>query len=525
MRRALASLALVGLIAVVLGACGQAAPTGAGRPVRILSGTPVELDPARQGDAGSAAITAQFYETLVTFDSGLTLRPALADAWRIEDGATRIVFHLRPGLMFSDGTPLRASDVVRSWLRVIDPDDPSPLASLALVIDGASAYMAGTADASAVGLTADDGAGLVTVDLARPSSDFVDVVASPTFSIVPPTATTSAAFDPGTDFVGSGGYRPTAVDDSTITLTANPRYWAGAPAIERIELVTDIGGQSPVDLFEAGELDLTSIFEQDAGWIAYDSRLGPQLRESASLLTTYYGFDTTKAPFDDPDVRRAFAQAVDWRRIGQLGSTGGDPDADVATSMVPPGIPGRSDEDFVPVHDPDAARALLATAGYPDGKGFPATSLVTGGGSYDQAVLDEIQRELGITLGYETMEFGDYIDRLDTDPPAMWSSNWVADYPGRNDFLGVLFGRDSTNDYGGWRSAAFDEAIDAAAAASDPATASEAYDRAERVLRDEAPAIPVGYGGKGWTLARDGLLGAEQNGLGMTRMAGLAWAE
>ena len=121
-------------------------------------------------------------------------------------------------------------------------------------------------------------------------------------------------------------------------------------------------------------------------------------------------------------VRRAFAMAVDWRRIGQLASTGGDPKADVATSMVPPGIPGRSDEDFVPAHDPVAARALLAEAGFPGGAGFPAVTMVTNGGAYDAAILDEVRRELGITLGYETMEFAPYIDRLDNDPPAIWSS-------------------------------------------------------------------------------------------------------
>ena len=105
----------------------------------------------------------------------------------------------------------------------------------------------------------------------------------------------------------------------------------------------------------------------------------------------------------------------------------------------------------------------------------------------------------------------------------MWSLAWVADYPGRNDFLGVLLGTGASNNYGKWSSAAFDAAIAEAGSATDPAAASAAYDRAEGIVRDEVPVVPLVYG-PGWSLSRTGLLGAGQNGLGIVRMAGLAWA-
>jgi ABC-type oligopeptide transport system substrate-binding subunit len=117
-----------------------------------------------------------------------------------------------------------------------------------------------------------------------------------------------------------------------------------------------------------------------------------------------------------------------------------------------------------------------------------------------------------------------YFDRLGTDPPQMWSLAWVADYPGRNDFLGVLLNTGASNNYGHWSSPEFDAAILEATAASDPAEASAAYDRAERIVRDEVPVVPLSYG-PGWALSRTGLLGAGQNGLGIVRMAGLAWAD
>ncbi|MEO5885389.1 MAG: hypothetical protein ABIQ58_07750, partial [Candidatus Limnocylindrales bacterium] len=156
--------------------------------------------------------------------------------------------------------------------------------------------------------------------------------------------------------------------------------------------------------------------------------------------------------------------------------------------------------------------------------GFPAVTIVSGGSPYDEAVIAELERELGVTLRSEVMDFGSYFERLDTESPQMWFLSWVADYPGRNDFLGVLLGTGSVNNYGRWSSTEFDDAISEAGSAADEAEAAAAYDRAEGIVQRDAPLIPVSYG-TGWALARNGLLGAGQNGLGSLRMAGLAWAE
>jgi oligopeptide transport system substrate-binding protein len=188
--------------------------------------------------------------------------------------------------------------------------------------------------------------------------------------------------------------------------------------------------------------------------------------------------------------------------------------------MVPPGIPGRSAADFLPKLDPAGARALLAQAGYPGGSGFPTTTLL-GGGAEDRAFSAEIKRELGVTVSIEIQGAG-FFDRLTSDPPQIFSMGWVADYPGPDDFLGILLGSRASNNYGRWSSPAFDKAIADALAAPDPAAARAAFDTAEGIVRDEAPAIPLTYD-VSWSLARTGLLGAYDDGLGIIRMAGLAW--
>jgi oligopeptide transport system substrate-binding protein len=511
-------LAAVLVVAFVAG-CVGADVRPSDRPVRLVAGAAATLDPARAGDASSASVIAQVFETLTAFDQSLTLRPALAESWDIQEDGRRIVFRLRDGLTFSDGSPLTGEDVVRSWLRLIDPEQPSPLVSLILDVEGAVAYLRGEVDASGVGVRADGRD--VTVDLVRPAADFVNIIAGPSFAIVPRGIDADPTVLAPGSFVGSGGFVIAAATPGTTTLGANERYWAGPPHVRTVELIHDLGGRSPVAAYEAGDVDYVPIGQFDASWVVYDETLGPDLREVPSMSVQYYGFDTTRPPFDDVRIRRAFGAAVDWRRIVLLGSTGAD---DVANSMVPPGIPGRSERDFLPVHDPAEARRLLAEAGYPEGRDFPEVTMLTGGGAFDEAVVRELERELGIRVTYETMSFDTYFDRLAADPPAIWSLGWVADYPGPNDFLGVLLGTDSSNNYGGWSSEAFDAAIAEALASGDPVVIRAAFDRAEAVVRDDVPVIPTAYG-TGWALSRPELLGADQNGLGTIRMAGLAWAD
>ncbi len=495
------------------------APASSPDEVTVALSTPATLDPAAAGDAASAAVIAQVFESLTTVDANLVVRPALAESWAFRDGGKTVVFTLRDGLTFSDGTPLTAADVKRSWLRVIDPKTPSPLASLLDDVVGAADLAHGRGTADAVGIEADGNT--LTVHMTRPATDFAAVVASPTLAVVPPgLRTIPAPLVPGTNFVASGGYVPTSATASGIELTANDRYWAGRPAIRDVHVRTTLDGASPVQAFQDGKVDLTSVAPYDASWIAYDGSLGPDLRKGTSLSLEYFGFDTRKPPFDDARVRKAFASAIDWNRLVKLGTDGSE---EPATSMVPPAVPGRSSQDFVPAFDPTAARELMAQAGYPGGRGFPAITLVTAGNAYAAAIAAQLKENLGVTIATESMDFTQYFDRLQADPFAFWAVDWIADYPARTATLRLLLGSGQTNNYGRWSSPAFDAALSEGSSATDPAVAAAAFDRAEGIVRDEAPVVPFSYS-TSWWLSRDGLLGAGENGLGFIRLAGLDWA-
>jgi ABC-type transport system substrate-binding protein len=484
--------------------------------VVVASGTPLSWDPAAIADATSAQLLFQVFDGLTTLDADAQVRPALAESWIVADDGRSIEFVLREGLTFSDGEPLDADDVRRSWLRVLDPERTSPLASLLDDVAGATAYAAGDAEVDDVGIEADGRR--LRITFARPAAYFPAVAAVPTLAVVP-TGVDVQARGPadGRAFVASGAYVPVSPATGEIRLLANEHWWAGQPSLDEISVLTDIGGRSEVDVFEDDDVDWTPISADDASWIRYDQRLGPQLREGDDIVVELLGFDTSRPPFDDPAVRRAVAMAVDWRRLADLGGT-----TEPLTSLLPPGMPGRDDTDHLLPHDPEAARAELAAAGHPEGRGIGSITLATYGVGPADAIAHELRRELGLQVDVEQWPFDDHATLLDTDPPELWTLAWSADYPHPHDILGLLLRSDSSANEGRWSDARFDELIDAAAATDDPDEQARLYARAQAIVRDEAPLLPVGYSDT-WSLGRDGLLGARVSGVGLIRFADMAW--
>lgn len=501
---------------VALVGCGQ--PTyGQGEvDARIAAGEPFTWDPALAGDSGSANVLAQVFEGLTAFDADSRVQPALADAWQSSEDGRQLTFHLRPGIAFSDGSPITAQDVVDSWFRLIDPVRPSPLASLLADVQGATGYQAGLVAREGVGLRVEGDQ--VVIDLRRPATHFISVTASPSLAVVPRSMYGQLDTAPPANIVASGAYIPSIPSASVIRLTGNTRYWAGTPPLDVVELVTDFAGETSVAAFEAGTVDYVGVSSFDASWIAYDADLGPQLRRSDDFTVSYYGFDTRVAPFDNPQVRLAFAKAVNWDRIVSLS---GEP---AATSMIPTGVPGRDDLDHRPSYDPAAARQLLADAEFPGGAGFPTVLLATYGVGYELTVAAELEDNLGIQVNVEAHDFREYIDRPHgPGSPGIWTLAWSADYPHPHDFLGLLLECGSRSNEGGWCNAEYDELIAQAAATDDPAEQRALYGQAQEVLAREAPVVPVAYG-ESWALAKNGLLGASVAGVGVIRIAGLAWA-
>jgi oligopeptide transport system substrate-binding protein len=510
-RRAAVALAvLLVATATATGAPAQAA----GPPLRYLAGPAKILDPAYISDAADVQLLLQLYAGLTRLDERGEVYPSLASGWEISDDGLTYEFAIRDDLAFSDGTPLTAADVRRSWLRLLDPETGATAPDVLSVIAGAEERLAGEAGEEAVGIEAPDADSLL-VTLRHPASYFLEIVATPATFVVPPAADDSDNWQSPVAFVGSGPYVVDGTEGADLVLRANERYVAGPPPIDEIRWMASVEG-SPVTAFGDGSVDLVSVAGWDATWIAYDADLGPHLYAAEPNTVSYFGFDTTEPPFDDERVRRALSLALDRDRLVPLAE--GDASAS-APSIVPPAI---WPEGFAPSADadPDEAKELLRQAGYAD----PAELgpiVVNGTGLGVEPAVAAWREVLGIDVVVENMEFGDYLGLLDDDPPDVFTISWIADYPSPHALYGLLLAPGAASNYGEWRDDEFGALLEAAAAAPEDETAA-AYQAVEAYVAEAAPVIPWSYG-ETWWLVADGLRGLGNLTVGLLDLGGVSW--
>jgi len=455
------------------------------------------------------------------------IRGELAERWEWKENPLSVVVHLRKGVMFPEKSgvmkarELTAEDVVFSYDRL----DKSPK-KIPTYFDHIAKVEA--RDKYTVVFT-----------FKEYNAEWDYRFGWGYYSAIVPKEMAAVDAKNWKNAVGTGPFQlADFVQANSQTYVKNPGYWdteklGGTaykiPFVDKLVYRTIKDEATQHSALRTGKLDILEAIR----WTAVDNlkKSAPQLKWSKwlSMSGTFLAMRVDQKPFGDIRVRRALNMAVNKQEIVSA-YYGGNAEL-FAYPMHPDYLgyyeplekmPASVKELFT--YDPAKAKKLLAEAGYPGGVGFPSVTLVSAGYDYDEAVVAELRDVLGIDVRAERMPADQYFDRLAADPPAFWSLSWVADYPSPNDFLGVLLGSGQSSNYARWSSAEFDAAIGDALAAPDAASARDAYTRAERVVQREVPVIPASYG-TGWALARDGLLGARENGLGILRLAGLAWSD
>ena len=252
---------------------------------------------------------------------------------------------------------------------------------------------------------------------------------------------------------------------------------AGPPPITQVQWLTQVESDS-VGAYADDQVDLAGVSGFDASWIAYDPDFGPALHEAAPLSVQYFGFDTSRPPFDDARVRQAFALALDRSRLVPLSEgANGEP----ASSVVPPALwPDGLDNDLP--HDVAEAQRLLDQAGYVDRQDLGEIVVADVGLGVGPAV--EVWRdELGAQITIESMDFADYLVALEDDPPQVFTINWIADYPSPYALYSLLLLPRAASNYGHWTDADFVRLLQAASAAEGDAAQAAAYRDGGRVRR------------------------------------------
>jgi oligopeptide transport system substrate-binding protein len=470
--------------------------------ITILNGAEAQsLDPAIITGQADMRIVQGMFEGLARVDPKSSRPiPGLAERWDISPDGKTYTFHLRTNLVWSTGGPIRADDVVYSWIRTLDPATASEYAGQFYYIKNAEAFNTGAIkDPALVGVHALDPF-TVQVELNHPIPFFLDIAAMPLAYVVP-----HETIDKYGDhwlmtrpLPSSGPYELVYWHlNDKVRLKKNPLYWDAANTRSDIIDILPVGSANvAINLYEHGEADIVWDAQLIPSELLDVLLKRPDFHTFNYLGTYFIRFNVTRKPFDDPRVRQALALAIDKKRIVERITRGGE---EIATHIVPGGTANYTSPAGLD-YNPDLARKLLAEAGYPGGKGFPRFSYLfnasAGGGSkIHEKIAIELQEmwhdELGINMELHQVEWTAYLDGLTQLNYDLARSSWIGDYDDPNTFLGMFITNDGNNRTG-WTNPGYDSLIQQANGETDLKKRGQLFQQAETILiHDQVPVIPL----------------------------------
>lgn len=305
----------------------------------------------------------------------------------------------------------------------------------------------------------------VLVELAAPTPYFLDITSFAASMPVPRHVVEQHGeqwFQP-THFVSNGAYRLHSwrVNDR-IRLVKNERYW-GRDEVqnEAIDALPVENATTNLNLYLTGQIDwLPEYYPLD---LAPRLQHRPDFYRSPALSVYFFRLNTTRAPFDDVRVRKAINLAVDrvvlTRDVLGLGQI-------PAYTFVPPGLAGYESPDTQLKYDVPAAKALLAAAGYPDGKGFPRVGLAYNTNEQHkkiaEVVADQLRRNLNIEIVPYNQEWQSFLVTCRALDYEMARAGWNGDYADPNTFLDMWV-TNGGNNQTGYSSPRYDALLRAAA--------------------------------------------------------------
>ena len=461
---------------------------------------PQDLDPQTVTGIPETHIVMALFEGLVSKDpEDLGPRPGVAERWTVSSDQRIYTFYLRPDARWSNGEPLTATDFAWSWRRALTPALGNLYAYMYYHIRNAEAFHRGAiSDFSEVGVRALDDHRL-EVELDEPVPYFLQLLDHHSFYPVNPRVIErfGAMDERGTrwtrpgNFVGNGAF---VLDEwqlnRRLTVKRNPHYWDAARVrLNAIHFYPIPIASTEERMYRAGQLHITDRVPAEK-IVVYRERDPASLRITPYLGSYFYRFNVNVPPLNDVRVRRALALAIDRSQIVEHITLGGQQPAGFLT---PPDTAGYTADAGVG-HDPDAARALLAAAGFPGGRGFPELELMFNADELNRKIATAIQqmwsRELGIQVALVSQDWKVHLSRESNLQYAISRASWIGDYVDPTTFLD-LFRSAGGNNRTGWKNAAYDALLDEATQATDTATRLERLRQAENLLLQELPIVPL----------------------------------
>lgn len=361
----------------------------------------------------------------------------------------------------------------------------------------------------------------VQFTLCTPDVAFESKVAFSAFGIFPDEylEETGGGGDLVENPIGTGPYKLEQWDrGNQLVLSANEDYWGDAAETDTLVFRwSEEAAQRLVEL-QAGTVDgIDNPGKDDFAVIDSDADLQLLDREGTNIF--YLGFNRDIAPFDNEQVRQAIGMGIDRQRLVDAFYP---PGSTVADQFLPKSIFGFTDEPVWYDYDPDAAKDLLAEAGFPDGFEMELSyrdvvrSYLPSPSTVAVDLQDQLSK-LGITVNINVMESGAFIDAANAGQLPTFMLGWGADYPDATNFLDFHFGAGASPQFG----AGFEDLqalLTEAGSVADQDKRLEIYEEATGLIKEHVPMVPIAHGGSG-TAYRADVTNAQASPLGNERFS------
>ena len=470
--RSIGSIAL--LVALIVGVAPVSVSAQDGTEiVMALSGEPAHLDPHINAGTAARTVRLTMYRGLFNYNKEGVASPELAESYSISDDGLTYTFELRDA-EFHNGDPVTAEDVKFSLERILNPETGATFFSQMSVIDTITAVDEKT----------------VTVTLETPTAPFIDYLALPESLIVSKAWTEEHEGDLTAYPMGAGPYvfREYVEGQRIVVEKFDGYYKEGLPITDQIVFEFYADETTRVNALVSGDVDLIEYVPwKDIPMLQANSDL-QVLGGTGPFMGLI--FNTNFEPFSDARVRRAVAYAVDRYAVINTAFQGqGQPIYGMAVPENSLAYDPRFDNYFE--YDMEAAQALLAEAGYPDG--FSARLLATSQYAFHEQTAVAVQAELakiGIDLELDLPDWATRIEKNlegDYDMLVVGTGGDIAD----PDYLSDYYqsGDIRLNNAPGWSNARVDELLQLGRQTIDPEERKEIYAELQEIVLEESPLV------------------------------------
>ncbi|EXL09255.1 ABC transporter substrate-binding protein [Aquamicrobium defluvii] len=488
------------LAAALLAATVMGGAANAKTFVYCSEGSPEGFDPGMY-TAGTTfdAAAHTVYNRLLEFKPGTTeTEPGLAESWEISDDGLEYTFKIRQGVkfqttdFFTPSRDLNADDVVFSFDRQLNSNNPW------------NQYVAGASweYANGMGFPAliksvekvDDYT--VKITLNQPEAPFLANLAMPFMSIVSKEYSDKLEADGKKELMnqqplGTGPFAFVAYQqDAVIRYKANPDYWGGKQKIDDLVFAITTDAAVRYQKLKAGECHLMP-FPNAADVEAMKADPNLKVMEQEGLNIAYLAYNTTQAPFDKVEVRKALNMAINKKAIVDAVFQGA---ATEAKNPIPPTMWSYNDAIKDDAYDPDAAKKMLEEAGVKDLSmkvwAMPVSRPYMLNARRAAELIQSDFAKIGVKVEVVSYEWAEYLDRSKAkDRDGAVILGWTGDNGDPDNFLHTLLGCDAVggNNRAQWCNEEFNDLVVKAKATTDQAERVKLYEQAQEVFKREAP--------------------------------------